>query len=970
MPKKFRLSFLLLLWQLLTCPALAQKDIEYWFAAPDISNGGNGGNYDRPMRFVFSTYESAATITLSQPANPNFPTRTTALPPNTSGTFDFPPDFQLVETTPANQVVNRGFLLKSDAPISAYYEVLGGINQANPELYSLKGRNALGTLFYVPFQTKLKNSDQYSPTPASSFDIVATEDNTTVAIIPTRDLVGHPANAPFTIILNLGQTFSAQSAGLQGNQHPTGSRVTSDKPIAITMKDDLLEGGLVYGGTCRDQLGDQIVPVDKLGTQYVVQKGMISSAESAFVLATADNTQIRLNGSVISTLNTGEARELAISQPRNFIESTAPIYVLHMSGNGCEVGAEVLPSLECSGSRAVRFIRTNSEPFFMFLVTRKGWETGFKLNGNGSFIPTSSFGDVPGSGGQFVSATISFPTSQVPAGPASIVENSLGVFQMGFLNGREIATGCRYGYFSDFGTRLVVEESISLCTGDTAIVHGIPVFGEGYFYDTIQTANGCDTLREIFVKRSPFTTSTRTVPLCTGEPFFLHGIANFAPSVVFDTVTAQNGCDTLVIYDLVETPSPTQTRTVSLCPGSSFTLNGAVYFAPATVFDTLPATGNGCDTLLILTLEETPLVPKTQTIRLCPGKNLIFNGTTYFPPKTLLDTLPGAMGCDTLLILNLVETPLVPQQKSVGLCPGELYLFDGQLFAAPTILFDTLPATIGCDTMLSIELTEIAPPTLVREVLLCPNEPYEFKGQNFLAPAILFGTLPATIGCDTMLTIELSEIDPPMLTREVLLCPGEVIVIGHKTYWSAGTVLDTLPGNEGCDTIRTTIVEVAESVWPFLQPDTSLCASETVVLVSSLTNTIWNGNIASQTLIVTESGIYTAVATDANGCPARDSVLVSTCCAEAGIFVPNVFSPNGDGHNEEFRAFHNDICIEFTLSVYDRWGELIWRSFDPEAVWDGKFRGKSAPAGVYVWVLEIREGRKTDLKKGNVTLLR
>lgn len=450
----------------------------------------------------------------------------------------------------------------------------------------------------------------------------------------------------------------------------------------------------------------------------------------------------------------------------------------------------------------------------------------------------------------------------------------------------------------------------------------------------------------------------------------LNGIPYYAPAVVFDTVAAQAGCDTLFIYDLLELPLISAARTVVLCPGSPFILDGIPHFAPETVVDTLPATGNGCDTVLILTLTETPLVPKNRTVGLCPGTGFLLNGTLHFPPKILLDTLPGTTGCDTLLVLNLVETPLVPLQKSVSLCPGDLYLFDGQPFAAPAILFDTLPATIGCDTMLTVELTEITPPTLLREVRVCPNKAYEHKGQNFFAPTMLFDTLPATSGCDTLLTIELVEIDPPILTREVLLCPGEVIVIGHKTYVSGGTVLDTLPGNEGCDTIRTTIIEVAESVWPFLQPDTSLCASETIVLVSPLANTIWNGKIATQTLTVTESGIYTAVATDANGCPARDSVLVSTCCAEAGIFVPNVFSPNGDGHNEVFRAFHNDICIEFTLSVYDRWGELIWQGTEPEAVWDGKFRGKSAPTGVYVWVLEIREGRKTELKKGNVTLLR
>ena len=124
--------------------------------------------------------------------------------------------------------------------------------QSNPEIFSLKGKNALGTSFFVPFQNKIENSSAYSPLPYSSFDIVATEDNTTVSITPKQNIVGHSANLTFNINLNRGQTYSARAASQGAVQHPTGSTVSSNKPIAITIKDDLLEGGTFFGGFCRD----------------------------------------------------------------------------------------------------------------------------------------------------------------------------------------------------------------------------------------------------------------------------------------------------------------------------------------------------------------------------------------------------------------------------------------------------------------------------------------------------------------------------------------------------------------------------------------------------------------------------------------------------------------------------------------------------------------------------------------------
>lgn len=262
----------------------AQKDTEFWFVAPEISQN-NTSNFDRPVAFRFSTYGAAATVTVSQPANPAFPVQNINIAANTSGALMLPPLFQFVENTPANTVNNKGFLIQSTAPITAYYEIIGSTPN-NPELFSLKGKNALGTLFYTPFQNITDNSAAYTPLPKAAFDIVGTEDNTTVTITPTQALVGRPANIPFNITLQKGQTWSGEALSQLGVLRPTGSKIQSDKPIAVTIKDDLLESGWVFGGFCRDVMSDQLVPVDKLGTRYVVHKGLLNGNEYAFIMAT------------------------------------------------------------------------------------------------------------------------------------------------------------------------------------------------------------------------------------------------------------------------------------------------------------------------------------------------------------------------------------------------------------------------------------------------------------------------------------------------------------------------------------------------------------------------------------------------------------------------------------------------------------------------------------------------------------
>ncbi|MCS7036520.1 MAG: hypothetical protein RMJ33_03865 [Saprospiraceae bacterium] len=165
----------------------AQRDTLFWFAAPETVRAFD--SLDRPVAFRFSTYDQPTTIRVSQPANPDFPPQIITLSPNATGTLYFPPFFDLVENTLPNQVLNRGFLIQATNPISAYYEIIG-MPSENPELFVLKGQNALGADFFIPFQTILSNTNDYTPLPKASFDIVATENNTRIEISPTQNLVG------------------------------------------------------------------------------------------------------------------------------------------------------------------------------------------------------------------------------------------------------------------------------------------------------------------------------------------------------------------------------------------------------------------------------------------------------------------------------------------------------------------------------------------------------------------------------------------------------------------------------------------------------------------------------------------------------------------------------------------------------------------------------------------------------------
>ncbi len=89
--------------------------------------------------------------------------------------------------------------------------------------------------------------------------------------------------------------------------------------------------------------------------------------------------------------------------------------------------------------------------------------------------------------------------------------------------------------------------------------------------------------------------------------------------------------------------------------------------------------------------------------------------------------------------------------------------------------------------------------------------------------------------------------------------------------------------------------------------------------------------------------------TDDTEC-SRDSVEFTIAVSESQLLVPNVFTPNGDGVNDEFRVLYRSLK-EFTIWVYNRWGKLVYQSNDPSKGWDGTINGRKAAEGAYFYVI-------------------
>jgi gliding motility-associated-like protein len=138
----------------------------------------------------------------------------------------------------------------------------------------------------------------------------------------------------------------------------------------------------------------------------------------------------------------------------------------------------------------------------------------------------------------------------------------------------------------------------------------------------------------------------------------------------------------------------------------------------------------------------------------------------------------------------------------------------------------------------------------------------------------------------------------------------------------------------------------------------------------------WNTGDTTESIIIPSVGMYKVDMVSPVGCLGSDSVyvkLVSEEIPEFDIYVPNAFSPNGDGVNDVFRVVADGLSIvNCQLSIFDRWGSEVFSGEGVSSGWDGKKAGKDCPGGVYVYkiVIEVDGVTGNQERVGTVMLVR
>lgn len=248
---------------------------------------------------------------------------------------------------------------------------------------------------------------------------------------------------------------------------------------------------------------------------------------------------------------------------------------------------------------------------------------------------------------------------------------------------------------------------------------------------------------------------------------------------------------------------------------------------------------------------------------------------------------------------------------------------------------------------------------------VCRGDVVHFGDRNITQTGNYFETFKTATGCDSTVALNL-KVKPATYTRiDTSICEGE----SYLGLTIAGTYSDTFVGENGCDSIRTINLLVVQKPSPQIAPQQSICSGDTLILSPGIyLSYVWQDGTTSNNYVVRNAGDYSVVVD--NGC---DTAQASTHIEEkvCHIYFPTAFTPNHDGRNDQFKILTEYQFQEYHLSIYNRWGQMIFDTYNPSTGWDGSFKGTiQQNAEAFVWFCRFKRNNITSEMKGTVMLIR
>ena len=260
-----------------------------------------------------------------------------------------------------------------------------------------------------------------------------------------------------------------------------------------------------------------------------------------------------------------------------------------------------------------------------------------------------------------------------------------------------------------------------------------------------------------------------------------------------------------------------------------------------------------------------------------------------------------------------------------NICQGGSYVFRGQQLTQAGLYYDTLNATNGCDSIVTLNLAVLSVYQNSLAASVCQGYTYNFNGQNLSAAGVYADTLSSTGGCDSIVTLTLAVNGFSTLNTNASICNGDSYQFGGNNLTQNGVYNDTMRSSLGCDSIIT-VLNLA--VHPKPVPVVTKTGRDTLS-TGAYVNYKWllnnvpvGGSDSAQQLIVLQDGTYSVLVTDSFGCgDTSATIAIVGLGIEESSIINLMIYPNPTENLLNITA--DKLTEPMSLELRDALGRLI-----------------------------------------------
>ena len=380
-------------------------------------------------------------------------------------------------------------------------------------------------------------------------------------------------------------------------------------------------------------------------------------------------------------------------------------------------------------------------------------------------------------------------------------------------------------------------DSIGICTGDSAMLAGVYQTTSGVYYDTLQTAAGCDSIVETHLTVDNVIYSYDSLSICSGDSALIAGNYESTSGTYRDTLTAQAGCDSVAVMELTIIPTLANTiDSIGICTGDSAMLAGAYQTTSGVYYDTLQ-TAAGCDSIVETHLTVDNVIYSYDSLSICSGDSALIAGNYESTSGTYRDTLTAQAGCDSVAVMELTIIPTLANTiDSIGICTGDSAMLAGVYQTTSGVYYDTLQTTAGCDSIVETHLTVDSVIYSYDSLSICSGDSALIAGNYESTSGTYRDTLTAQAGCDSVAVMELTIIPTLANTIDSIgICTGDSAMLAGVYQTTSGVYYDTLQTAAGCDSIVETHLTVDNVIYSY--DSLSICSGDSALIAGNYEST-------------------------------------------------------------------------------------------------------------------------------------